>query len=80
MWKASLGSILRGWCENVTIVNLLITRKELVALFDKLDKGILKENQELADLITAMHLNRYILAVTLLDICFGRLLVHLNGC
>lgn len=33
-------------------------RKELVALFDLLDKGFLEENQELEEVITAMHLNR----------------------
>lgn len=33
-------------------------RKELVALFDMLDQGLLKEDQNLADVITTMHENR----------------------
>lgn len=33
-------------------------RKELVALFDLIDKGLLQENQELGEVISAMHINR----------------------
>lgn len=35
-------------------------RKELVALFDKLDSGQLTEGPELAELITNIHKRRYI--------------------
>lgn len=48
----------------MVVVDQTDTRKELVALFDLLDKGLLQENQELADEITAIHLDRYILFVT----------------
>lgn len=34
-------------------------RKELVALFDKLDSGELTEGPELAELITNIHKRRY---------------------
>jgi hypothetical protein len=35
-------------------------RKELVVLFDLLDKGLLHEDQELVEVITKMHDNRYV--------------------
>ncbi|KAG0590420.1 hypothetical protein M758_1G093700 [Ceratodon purpureus] len=37
---------------------ILPDRKELVALFDQLDKGLLHEDKELAEMITKMHENR----------------------
>lgn len=36
----------------------VLDRKELVALFDKLDSGELTEGPELADLITDIHRRR----------------------
>jgi hypothetical protein len=39
---------------------LLCDRKELVALFDMLDRGELEEGPKLAELITEIHRRRYV--------------------
>lgn len=49
---------LMGMVINIVIWFANDFRKELVVLFDLLDKGLVHEDQELVEVITKMHENR----------------------